>query len=196
MSEIEIRTVLFAQPGETNTRRTLELAHSRMQALGIRSVAVATTLGDTGVQASQLFKGCEVVVVSHSTGFKAPDEQELTPQNRHQIEANNARILTTTHALGGVGRAVRLKFGGLESDEIVANVLRVFGQGIKVAVEIAVMAADAGLVRCDAPLMCIAGTGRGADSAVVLKPANTQRLFEVQVLEIVCMPAPGHPGIK
>ncbi len=196
MSEIETRTVLFAEAGESNTRRTLELAHSRMQALGIRSVVVATTRGDTGVQACEIFKDLDVVVVSHSTGFKAPGEQELTPQNRRKIEAGNARLLTTTHAFGGAGRAVRLKFGGVETEEVVANVLRMFGQGVKVAVEIALMAADAGLVRCDAPLMCIAGSGRGADTAVILKPANAQRLFEVQVLEIVCMPAAGHPGIK
>jgi hypothetical protein len=56
----------------------------------------------------------------------------------------------------------------------------------------ALMAADAGLVRTDELVLAIAGTGRGADTAVVLKPANAQTFFDLRFLEIICMPAPGH----
>ena len=41
---------------------------------------------------------------------------------------------------------------------------------MKVVLEIAAMAADAGLVRTDEDVICIGGTGRGADTAVVLQP--------------------------
>ncbi|MDZ4159152.1 MAG: pyruvate kinase alpha/beta domain-containing protein [Anaerolineaceae bacterium] len=177
MNELETRTILFAETGEVNTQRTLELAQARMQALGIRSVVVATTTGNTGVMASALFKGINLVVVTHTTGYKAPDEQELTAENRAQIKETGARIYTGMHAFGGVGRAIRLKFGGLDTDETIAHTLRIFGQGVKVAVEMAIMAADAGLVRTDETVMCIAGTNRGADTAVILKPSNIQRMF-------------------
>jgi hypothetical protein len=56
------------------------------------------------------------------------------------------------------------------------------------------MAADAGLVRTDEAVIAVAGTGRGADTAAVLKPTNAQSFFDLRFLEIICMPAPGHPG--
>jgi hypothetical protein len=50
------------------------------------------------------------------------------------------------------------------------------------------MAADAGLVRTDEECISIAGTGRGADTAVVLKPNYVHRLFDLRVKEIICKP--------
>jgi hypothetical protein len=129
-----------------------------------------------------------VVVVTHSTGFKEPNCQELTDENRAAIEAAGGKILICQHAFGGVGRAVRKKLGTYELEEIIAYTLRLFGEGMKVAVEIALMAADAGLVRTDEPVIAIAGTGSGADTAVVLKPANAQAFFDLQVLEFLCKP--------
>ena len=132
-----------------------------------------------------------MVVVTHSTGFKEPNHQELTDQNRAAIEAAGGEILTCQHAFGGVGRAVRRKLKTYELEEIIAYTLRIFGEGMKVVVEIALMAADAGLVRTDEPCIAIAGTGRGADTAVVLKPANAQAFFDLKVLEVLCKPRLG-----
>ena len=50
------------------------------------------------------------------------------------------------------------------------------------------MAANAGLVRTDEEAVVIAGTGRGADTAVVLLPANTSDFFNLRVLEMLCKP--------
>jgi hypothetical protein len=193
MSEIDAPCVYFAQTGPENTARTLELARSRAKALGIRKVLVATTCGATGVRAAQAFQGLDVIVVTHSTGFGAPDTQELSEENRAAIEAAGVKILTCQHAFGGVGRAVRKKLGTYEIDEIIAFTLRTFCEGIKVVAEMALMAADAGLVRTDEPVIAIAGTGRGADTAAVLKPVNAQAFFDLRFLEIICMPSPGHP---
>jgi hypothetical protein len=66
--------------------------------------------------------------------------------------------------------------------------LRMFGQGMKVACEIATMAADAGLVRTDEEIIAIGGTGRGADTAIVLQPSYTHRFFNLRIKEIICKP--------
>jgi hypothetical protein len=193
MSEITASCICFTRTGPSNTGRTLELARARAEALGIRRVLVATTSGATGLQAARALQGLEVIVVTHSTGFGKPDTQELTGENRAAIEAAGATILTCQHAFGGVGRAVRKKLGTYELEEIIAFTLRTFCEGIKVAAEMALMAADAGLVRTDVPVIAIAGTGRGADTAAILKPANAQTFFDLHFLEIICMPSPGHP---
>jgi hypothetical protein len=193
MSEIVTSCVYFRKTGTANTARTLELARARAEALGIRKVLVATTTGATGAQATQALQGLEVIAVTHSTGFGKPDTQELTPRNREAIEAAGGTILTCQHPFGGVGRAVRKRLGTYQVEEIIAFALRTFGQGIKVVAEIALMAADAGLVRTDEPVIAVAGTGRGADTAVILKPTNAQTFFDLRFLEIICMPSPEHP---
>ncbi|HUX76199.1 MAG TPA: pyruvate kinase alpha/beta domain-containing protein [Anaerolineae bacterium] len=191
MEDTITQSIYYDQPGPHNTARTLEVARRRADELGIRTVLVASTRGATGVQAAQQLQGYDVVVVTHASGFHEPNTQELTPENRAAIEAAGARILTCQHALGGIGRAVRKKWGTYTIDEIVAQTLRIFGQGMKVCVEIALMAADAGLVKVGEPCVAIAGTGRGADTAVVLVPANVQQFFDVRVMEVLAKPRLG-----
>lgn len=188
MTETTVQSIYFNPPGPQNTARTLELAGQRAEELDIRTILVASTRGETGVLAAQQFQGRDVVIVTHATGFRGPNVQELTEENRAAIEAAGAKILTCQHALAGVSRAVRKKWGTYEIDEIVAQTLRIFGQGMKVCVEIALMATDAGLVRVGEPCIAIGGTGRGADTAVVLVPANVQQFFDLRVMEVLAKP--------
>ena len=191
MPEIVIQSVYFEKPGKENTPRTLEIAKQHADALGVKTVLVATTRGDTGAQAAQLFQEYDVVVVTHSAGFKESNAQELTDENRAAIESAGGKILTCQHAFGGVGRAVRRKWDTYQLDEIIAQTFRTFGQGMKVCAEIALMAADAGMVRTGEPCIAIAGTGRGADTAVVLIPANAQDFFDLKIIEILAKPRVG-----
>jgi len=69
-----------------------------------------------------------------------------------------------------------------------AFTLRTFGQGTKVAVEVALMAADAGLVRTDEDVIALGGTSEGVDTALVLRPANSARFFDLKVREVICKP--------
>jgi len=185
---MEIENVYFPEPGSANTEKTLEIAKKRAEELGIKTIVVASTTGETGLQAVKTFANHKVVVVTHTTGFQAPDAQELTPENRAKILAKGGLILTATHAFGGVGRAVRRKFNTYQVDELIAQTLRVFGQGAKVACEIVLMAADAGLIRTDEEVISIGGTGSGADTALVIKPAHTQDFFGLKVKEVLCKP--------
>ena len=186
MDDRLIQCTCFGRPGTGNTERVLEIAKARADELGIRSILVATTSGETGVRASQVFSGYNVVLVTHATGFREPNDQELTQDNREAIEANGGRVLTCQHAFGGVGRAVRKKLQTYELEEIIAFTLRIFGEGMKVACEIALMTADAGLVRAGEPAIASAGSGHGSDTAVVLRPANAQAFFDLRVMEILC----------
>jgi hypothetical protein len=178
----------FDRPGKENTETALQVAKQKAEQLGLRQVLVATTGGDTGRRAAELFSDYDLVVVTHSTGLHEPNVQELTEENRAAILACGARLLTCQHAFGGVNRAVRRKLNTYELDEIIAYTLRLFGEGMKVACEITLMAADAGLIRTDEPVLAIAGTGRGADTAVVLKAANAQDFFDLRINEILCKP--------
>jgi hypothetical protein len=184
----QAKCVYFDSPGAVNTEETLRLAKTGAEELGIKTIVVATTVGDTGVKAAEKFKGCKVVVVTHATGFKGPDTQELTPENRTTIEKLGAHIFTGTHAFGGISHAVRRTFNTYVLGDFMANTLRMFGQGMKVAIEISLMAADAGLVSTNEEVIAIAGTGRGADTAIIVKPAYANDAFSLRVKEIICKP--------
>lgn len=188
MADFSYETLYFETPGPQNTEKTLELALKRAESLGIKDIIVASTKGETGIKAAELFKGYNLIVVTHSTGFREPDLQELPQKTKEEIERKGGKVLTCQHAFGGISRAVRKKLETYQLDEIIAYILRTFGEGMKVAVEITLMAADAGLIRTDREAITIGGTAKGADTALVVKPANAQAFFDLEIREILCKP--------
>jgi len=190
---MELKTTYFDKPGgDENTDSTLALAKQRADELGIKTVVVASTVGNTAVKAVDVFKGYRVIVVTHVSGFGEPNTQEFTGENRKIVEGKGGTILTTTHAFGGIHRALSRGDGPPAPQPVIGDViamtLRTFGQGMKVSLEIAAMAADAGLVRTDEEVVSIGGTGRGADTAVVLQPDYVHRFFNLKVKELICKP--------
>jgi len=185
---MELKTVYFDSLGRGNTDEVLRIAKQRAGELGIKTVVVATTGGDVAAQAVDVFEGIKVVAVSHYTGFKGPNLQEMTEENRKKVESKGGIILTTAHAFTGIDGAMRKKFSMYLLGDVIANTLRIFGQGMKVICEIAIMAADAGLVTVGEDVVVVAGTGRGADTAVVLSPVNSMDFFDLKVKEILCKP--------
>lgn len=185
---MEGKIVYFETPGRDNTEETLRIAKQRAAELGIQTIVVASTVGGTAVMATEVFQGMKVIIVTHVAGMRGPDIQEFTDESRQTVESRGAVVLTTAHTFSGLEGAMRKKFNMHLTGDIVANTLRIFGQGTKVVLECAMMAADAGLVRTDEDIISIGGTGRGADTAVVMKALNSKDFFDIKVQEILCKP--------
>ncbi|HET6490647.1 MAG TPA: pyruvate kinase alpha/beta domain-containing protein [Syntrophales bacterium] len=179
----------YRKPGKVNTRDVLEAAGRRAGELGIKMALIPSVSGETALAAVDVLGGAsQIIAITHVAGFGEPNVQEMGAGNRMRLESAGVRIFTGQHAFGGVGRAVRNKLGTYQVDEIMAFTLRTFGQGTKVAVEIALMAADAGLVRTDEDIISTGGTGKGVDTALVIRPSNSFRFFELKVREVICKP--------
>ncbi len=179
----------FKRPGPKNTEGVLEAVSRRAKELKIGKVLVATCSGRTAFIALDTFDPeIKVIAISHVAGFLRPNFQEMSEEARRKLESKGVPVLTCQHAFGGVGRGVRNKLSTFQLDEIIAYTLRTLGQGTKVAIELALMAADAGLVRVDEEVISIGGTGNGADTALVVQPANSANFFDLKVKEIVCKP--------
>jgi hypothetical protein len=185
---VETKVIYFETTGEANTEAVLRVAGVRARELGIKTILVASTRGETAVKALPFFPGCQVVAVSHLTGFREPNLQEFTEENRRLFESGGGVILTTTHLFGGLSMAMRKQYSTHSLGDVVANTLRLLGQGMKVVCEIAVMAADSGLARTDEDVIAIGGSSRGADTAVVIRPVSSPAFFELKVREIICKP--------
>jgi hypothetical protein len=189
VDEVSKKSILyFSTPEEVNTEKTLKEAKARAEERGITDVVVASTRGATGVKAVEVFKGFNVIVVSHVTGLREPGVQEMSGEMQDKIRQGGGRIVMGAHAFSGVSRAIQAKFDTMYPAGIIAQTLRMFGQGMKVVVEIGAMAADAGVIPVDKEVIAIAGTHSGADTAVVLKPANSHRLFDMEIREIIVKP--------
>ncbi len=179
----------FTNPGPGNTKATLEAALERANILKINKILVSSCSGKTAFNALDLFgNNFSLIIVTHATGFKKPDHQELAEKDRKLLLEKGVTVLTAQHAFGGVGRAFRNKTGTYQIDEVIAYALRTFGHGTKVAIEMALMATDAGLIRTDEDVISIGGTATGVDTALLLKPAHTQNFFDMKVKEIICKP--------
>ena len=185
---VEKSILYFTEPGEANTEETLRVAKKRADELGIRDIVVASTRGPTGLRAVEFFKGYNVVVVPHVTGSKEAGTQELGDDHAKKIRAAGGKIVVAAHAFSGVNRAIQSKFNTMYPAGIIAQTLRLFGQGMKVVVEITAMAADAGAIPINVDVVAIAGSSKGADTAVVVKPAYSHSIFEMVVREVIAKP--------
>lgn len=178
----------FANPGVENTDETLTAAVARAEELGLRYLVVASTTGDTAEKLRALVgdRPLQVVCVSYHAGMKGGDEV-MSRERRAQLAGQGIEVVICSHALSGLERSINNKFGTIGPVELMAHVLRRFGQGIKVAVEIAVMAADSAAIPTDQDVVSIGGSGKGSDAAVVLRPAHQNNFFDLQVREVIAM---------
>jgi hypothetical protein len=59
---------------------------------------------------------------------------------------------------------------------------------VKVAVEITIMAAEAGVIDIDHEVISIGGTHQGADTALVVKPSYARNFYDFEIREIIAKP--------
>ena len=187
---MEKKIVYFEKTGPENTDMLLRIANERAKELGITDVVVATTHGTTALKALESFESPDLnlVAVTISEGYKEKGWC-ISESERAALEEKGINVLTATHALGdSVASAFAEKYGGKPLEEVVRDAFYRFGQGMKVCVEVALMAADAGMIAMDGEVMAIGGTGSGADTCIVVKPAYPRTFFDLEIREIVAKP--------
>ena len=182
-------TPIFDKAGHSNTDAALRALEEGIDRHGIDQVVLASTYGNTGLSAARRLRGrnLNLVVVTHNFGFREPGALEMKPETRRELDDLGARVLSSTMPFRNLGTAIREKQGYSQQD-LVANTLRIFGQGIKVCVEIAMMAADSGLIT-PADVLAVAGTGRGADTVALIAPQSSNKFFDLKIREILVKPA-------
>ncbi len=196
-----------------NTEEVIYKAITRGWELGIKDFVIASCTGKTAeifIEKFEDFKsenknkkwfkdslsnldsninlGINLVCVTHQVGFNQPNFDEMPQEIRQKLAGQGVKLLTSTHLFAGIDRALRFQFQGVYPSEIVATTLRMFGQGLKVCIEISVMAADAGFVKSNTDIIAVGGTGIGADTAIVINPFHSQHFFKSKVKEIICKP--------
>jgi hypothetical protein len=178
---LEEKIVYYEEPGIGNTESTLQLAIERARARGIKKIVLASTRGETARLAARLWakSGITIVVVPHQFGFmgmRFPPELVTELEKQGHAVHFGTMLFHTEHLYG------------MNTPTVMANLLRTFCQGMKVCVEIIFMATDGGHVDVGEQVVVVAGSGRGADTAVVAIAAPSTRLGELHITEIICKP--------
>lgn len=179
--------VCFENAGKINTQKTIEIALKISEERKIENIVFPSTSGWTATFFENV-KNKNLVCVTHAYGFAEKGKNEMDKSTRFKLENNGIKILTTTHVLSGAERGLSKKFGGIYPIEIISNTLRMFGQGVKVATEIAIMALDAGLIPYGKKIISLGGTEEGVDTAIIIVPSYASIILETKIIEILCKP--------
>jgi uncharacterized protein len=155
----------FEERGPANTERTLELAYEYARQAGIKSVVMASTRGYTAGKALEICSGLNLIAVGIERDRFPAEEIERFQQAGSVI----------------FGREIESEY---PSD--MQTAFRRFGQGTKVAVQVAVLAVQAGLVDEGETVIGIGGSSQGADTALVIQASWGYP--DVHVSEILCKP--------
>jgi uncharacterized protein len=190
---VEKSITYFEKCGKANTKETLLASKKRADELGIRHIVIATTRGSTALAASEVFNDSmyKIVAVNLSYGVQQAYGKNfhMADEEKHRLLEKGVTVFTGLHAFGhNVATSFRKRYRGESVESVVQDTLYRFCVGMKVCVEVALMAADAGLIPIDEEVIAIGGTGWGADTSVVVKTACAEFFHDLEVREIIAKP--------
>ena len=179
----EKKIVYFEDVRKNHTAETFSLVKERLKDSGIKKLVLASTTGTTALAAMEYFGDTDIqlVIVPHQYDFFKKEntfpKETVQALKEHGHEVHFGTMLFHTE-----------KLYGSNTPTVIASFLRCFGEGVKVCYEIVLMATDGGCVDTGETVIAIAGTGRNADTAMVMQAASTRNLSGLKVNEILCKP--------
>ncbi len=177
---------------EQNTRAVVELVGEQLSGRRVRHVVFATNTGYVGAQFARLAKAhpkVGFVGVKMAPAVDRMYDVKWNPRYGRAMEQAGIKLVCGTHALtGAADHALRAKFDGFPPTAVIAETLYLFSQGMKVCIEVIAMACDAGALPEGVQVVSCAGTGHGADTAIVATSAGSANLFDMTVHRVLAMP--------
>ena len=194
---MERRVLYFPDYGEENTQAVIECVARRFAEGDISTVAVATSTGKTATlfaDALAARSGLRLVAVGNPPGTTY---ERITAEYRQKLLARGAVIVDDAPygctSLGG--DAHKNMYGALDLQVVAADLWRMMGgQGLKVAMEVGLMATNVGVLAAGEKIIAVGGTATGADTAIVMKTAYSVDVFagdparRPDLLEFLCTP--------
>ena len=188
-----MKSKYFEKPGKENTQASLKLAYETANELNLRTIIIASTTGISALEAIKIFheESFRLIIVTHQDGFRDIGNEFPSEIKEEILQKRPTTFFHTgTHAFAGLERSFRVSHQTMLPIEIIAMTLRrCFGDGTKVSLEMALMVSDSGLIEdMSEDIICVAGTGKGLDTAWVVTPAYTNQLFNLKMKIPICKP--------
>ena len=167
---MEEKVVYFESGGKQNTEATLQLAKEYAVENNIKKVVVASTTGDTAKAAYELFADTPIKLISVGHGRGAYDDDVIS-----LLENKGYSVIFDDDIEAEYDSAIFRKFSRICI-------------GAKVAVQCVQIAANVDLLDDDEEVVSVAGTGRGADTAILILAAKSDRFGDRKIQNILCRP--------
>jgi hypothetical protein len=178
----------FTEKGRANTAAALDLAKANADELGVGKVVVASTAGDTALKALELM-GDRLVVVTHNAWFKPEVPDQFAADARTRLTQAGVPVVTGTLAFSGVDSGLLAEHNTYTPTALFSRLVRsIFCDGVKVCMEIVMMAVDAGHVNPGDEVIAVAGTGYGADTVCLVTAASSRAFPSLRVKAILAKP--------
>ena len=187
----------FDEPGEQNTELVVEAVSQWLEGGEIKKVVVASTSGETAAKFGRTLKDkAELLCVSEAPYRREWGEQWpcFKREFRQELQKMGITIIDRAPYIfhESVLEAARWPF--VSPEMLVKETLYCFGQGMKVAVEVALAGVSGGYITPYEEVISVGGSGEGADTAIVLRATYPACLFDkdpakrLEIREIIAMP--------
>jgi len=197
---VEKKILYFASPGPHNTMDVLKAVKKRLDEDDIKHVVVASVSGETALRIAEALKNLKVrvVCVSGFPGWLSIKKEYpfVEEKFRKKLERLGVAIVDKTpSSMSDTIDYGLARYGYVPASWVMAETLEtVGGYGLKTAVEAILMATDSGITPAFREAISVAGTDKGADTAIVAKSTFSSSVFSsdanrrFQILEIIAMP--------
>lgn len=193
--------LLFDKPGPACTAGVEKAVQCRLERGDLSHLVVASISGRTALRLARAVArpGLSVVCVTGPPSWDIYPEYESPrpePAVRRRLEELGVTVVDRTiSSFSDTVEYSAARFGLVPPSWLVADTLvSVGGYGLKTAVEVSLMATDAGAVPPFTEVLAVAGMNRGADTATVVVSTFATCFFSLrpdrrfQVKEILAMP--------
>jgi len=193
VTDLSLEVTYFEKGGPHNTDKALEIAKKYADQFRIKDLVIASTTGMTAEKTAKIFnpKDYNIMIVTHAYYFvNNTTRQEFPKEKLNRLKELGLKFHIGTHSMSGIERGLRLKKEAWQFVDLLAKMLGYhFSQGVKVCMEISATICDAGLIPdLERDIIAVGGTGRGADTVCLIKPAPTSNFKKLRVKAILAKP--------
>ncbi len=201
MADITRSCIYFAHPGRKNSGQVVEAVLRRLEEGDLKAVVVASTTGYTaGLFADALAGRPGVTLISVGEAPLAGEWDSknkypfLAPETRQELERRGVIVADRVPYLLHSSVLDTSPWKAPSAEEIVRETLYAFGQGLKVAVEVVLIAVASGFLAPYQDVIAVGGTGRGADTAIVVRATFPNHVLSqdharrLRIHEVLCKP--------
>lgn len=199
MADLTRPCIYFERPGRENTDKVVQAVVQRLAEGNIHTIVAATTTGYTSLAlADALQERNDVTLISVGHGARVREwGTEYPTLKREAKQALEKRGVIVADRVSYVFHSSMLEFSRWKTpvpEEILRESLYAFGQGLKVAVEVTLMAVASGFLEPYQDVIAVGGTEQGADTAIVVRATYPNHVFSeesgqrLRIHEILCMP--------
>ena len=131
------------------------------------------------------------MLITHAYYFVNNEtRQEFSEEKLKELKNKGLKFHIGSHAMRGIERGLRINKEAWIFVDMLAKMLGWhFSEGVKVCIEISSTVVDAGLIPdINRDIIVVGGTGRGADTVCLIKPAPTSDFKNLRVKAILCKP--------